>query len=163
MSATDDGLYAFSGERLQGGTQAIGDYAGQVLLIVNTASNCGFTPQYEGLEALYQRYHERGLEILAFPCNQFGAQEPGDAAAIGAFCQKNYGVSFPLFAKIDVNGDGAHPLFAYLKRKAPGLLGSEAIKWNFTKFLINRQGEVVKRYAPALAPEAIAKDIEALL
>jgi glutathione peroxidase len=163
MNAANDGLYAFSAERLQGGTQPIADYAGQVLLIVNTASNCGFTPQYEGLEALYKRFQARGLVILGFPCNQFGAQEPGDAAAITSFCQLNYGVSFPLFAKIDVNGDNAHPLFAYLKKKAPGLLGSEAIKWNFTKFLVSREGEVVKRYAPALAPEAMAKDIEALL
>ena len=156
-------LYAMSAERLHGGTQSLADYAGQVLLIVNTASNCGFTPQYAGLEALYQRYHARGLTILGFPCNQFGAQEPGNAAAIAAFCETNYGVSFPLFAKIDVNGEHAHPLYRHLKKAAPGLLGSEAIKWNFTKFLISRDGEVVKRYAPTLAPEAIAKDIEALL
>ena len=156
-------LYAMSAERLHGATQSLADYAGQVLLVVNTASNCGFTPQYAGLEALYQRYHARGLTILGFPCNQFGAQEPGNAAAIAAFCETNYGVSFPLFAKIDVNGEHAHPLYRHLKKAAPGLLGSEAIKWNFTKFLINRDGEVVKRYAPTLAPEAIAKDIEALL
>ena len=120
-------LYALSAERLHGETQSLADYAGQVLLIVNTASQCGFTPQYAGLEALYQRYHERGLTILGFPCNQFGAQEPGDAAEIGSFCQKNYGVSFPLFAKVDVNGQHAHPLFRLLKKAAPGLLGSEAI------------------------------------
>ena len=156
-------LYEMSAERLHGGTQSLADYAGQVLLVVNTASNCGFTPQYAGLEALYQRYHARGLTILGFPCNQFGAQEPGNAAAIAAFCETSYGVSFPLFAKIDVNGEHAHPLFRHLKKAAPGLLGSEAIKWNFTKFLISRDGEVVKRYAPTLAPEAIAKDIEALL
>ena len=156
-------LYAMSAERLHGATQSLADYAGQVLLVVNTASNCGFTPQYAGLEALYQRYHARGLTILGFPCNQFGAQEPGNAAAIAAFCETSYGVSFPLFAKIDVNGEHAHPLFRHLKKAAPGLLGSEAIKWNFTKFLISRDGEVVKRYAPTLAPEAIAKDIEALL
>ena len=156
-------LYEMSAERLHGRTQSLADYAGQVLLVVNTASNCGFTPQYAGLESLYQRYQARGLTILGFPCNQFGAQEPGNAAAIAAFCETSYGVSFPLFAKIDVNGEHAHPLFRYLKKAAPGLLGSEAIKWNFTKFLINRDGEVVKRYAPTLAPEAIAKDIEALL
>lgn len=156
-------LYELSAEQLQGGTQSLADYAGQVLLIVNTASHCGFTPQYAGLESLYQRYHARGLTILGFPCNQFGAQEPGNAAAIAAFCETNYGVSFPLFAKIDVNGEHTHPLYRHLKKAAPGLLGSEAIKWNFTKFLISRDGQVVKRYAPTLAPEAIAKDIEALL
>lgn len=156
-------LYEMSAERLHGGTQSLADYAGRVLLVVNTASNCGFTPQYAGLEALYQRYQARGLTILGFPCNQFGAQEPGNAAEIASFCQKNYGVSFPLFAKIDVNGEHTHPLYRHLKKAAPGLLGSEAIKWNFTKFLISRDGQVVKRYAPTLAPEAIAKDIEALL
>ena len=163
MIRTDEGIYRFDAERLRGGRQALADYAGQVLLIVNTASHCGFTAQYAGLEALYQRYRERGFAVLGFPCNQFGAQEPGDASEIADFCEVNYGVSFPLFAKIDVNGDDAHPLFRHLKAKAPGLLGSEAIKWNFTKFLVDRDGEVVKRYAPALAPEAIAADIEALL
>ena len=163
MSQSNDELYGLSAELLQGGTQSLADYAGKVLLIVNTASNCGFTAQYEGLEALYRRYQERGLVILGFPCNQFGAQEPGASSEIASFCQKNYGVSFPLFAKIEVNGDDAHPLFRHLKKKAPGLLGSEGIKWNFTKFLVNRDGDVVGRYAPALAPEAIAKDIEALL
>ncbi len=156
-------LSKFSAERLGGGIQPFSDYAGQVLLIVNTASHCGFTPQYEGLEALYQQYKERGLVILGFPCNQFGAQEPGAATEIASFCQKNYGVSFPMFDKIDVNGDTTHPLYQYLKKSAPGLLGSQGIKWNFTKFLINREGKVIKRYAPALAPEAIAKDIDALL
>lgn len=163
MNRPDEGIYRFDAERLRGGRQSLADYAGQVLLIVNTASRCGFTPQYAGLEALYRRYRERGFTILGFPCNQFGAQEPGDAAEISDFCEVNYGVSFPLFAKVDVNGDNTHPLFAYLKEQAPGLLGSQAIKWNFTKFLIGRDGEVVKRYAPALAPEAIAADIEALL
>ena len=163
MNVSNAELYKFSAERLQGDVQSIADYAGKVLLIVNTASNCGFTPQYAGLEALYERYKERGLVILGFPCNQFGAQEPGAATEIASFCQKNYGVSFPLFAKIEVNGDDTHPLYRYLKKSAPGLLGSEGIKWNFTKFLINREGEVVKRYAPALAPEAITKDIETLL
>lgn len=139
------------------------DYAGKVLLIVNTASHCGFTPQYAALEALYQRYRERGLVVLGFPCNQFGSQEPGEAEEIASFCQKNYGVSFPMFAKIDVNGNEAHPLYQYLKKAAPGLLGSEGIKWNFTKFLVDRQGEVVERYAPATAPESIARDIEKLL
>ncbi len=139
------------------------DYAGKVLLIVNTASHCGFTPQYAALEALYQRYRERGLVVLGFPCNQFGSQEPGEAEEIASFCQKNYGVSFPMFAKIEVNGNEAHPLYQYLKKAAPGLLGSEGSKWNFTKFLVDRQGEVVERYAPATAPESIARDIEKLL
>jgi len=156
-------IHEFTVERLEGGSQSLGDYAGQVLLIVNTASQCGFTPQYQGLEALYQRYRERGLVVLGFPCNQFGAQEPGAAAEIASFCQKNYGVSFPMFAKVEVNGDHAHPLYQYLKKAAPGLLGSEGIKWNFTKFLVNRQGEVTGRYAPATAPEAMATDIEELL
>ncbi|MBE2261054.1 MAG: glutathione peroxidase [Candidatus Accumulibacter sp.] len=156
-------IHDFTADRLEGGSQSLGDYAGKVLLIVNTASNCGFTPQYEGLEALYQRYRQRGFEVLGFPCNQFGSQEPGEADEIASFCQKNYGVSFPMFAKIDVNGDHAHPLYRYLKKAAPGLLGSEGIKWNFTKFLVNRQGEVSARYASATAPETIARDIEELL
>jgi|SRR5690242_15618280 len=138
-------------------------YAGKVLLIVNTASKCGFTPQYEGLEALHRRYAERGFEVLGFPCNQFGHQEPGDAAEIASFCSLTYDVTFPLFAKIDVNGDGADPLYAELKRQAPGLLGSKAIKWNFTKFLVDRTGKVVARYAPPTKPEEIAADIEKLL
>jgi len=156
-------IHEFTAERLAGGDRSIGAYAGKVLLIVNTASNCGFTPQYEGLEALYQRYRERGLEVLGFPCNQFGSQEPGEADEIASFCQKNYGVSFPMFAKIEVNGDDTHPLYRYLKKAAPGLLGSESIKWNFTKFLVNRQGQVTARYASATSPEAIAGDIEKLL
>ncbi|HRF11418.1 MAG: glutathione peroxidase [Candidatus Accumulibacter phosphatis] len=156
-------IHEFSVKLLTGGQQSMADYTGKVLLIVNTASHCGFTPQYAGLEALYQRYRERGLVVLGFPCNQFGSQEPGDAEEIAGFCQKNYGVSFPMFAKIEVNGDDAHPLYQYLKKAAPGLLGSEAIKWNFTKFLVNRQGEVNERYAPATAPESIANDIEKLL
>lgn len=163
MSSQDYDLSGFTAERLQGGMQTLADYAGKVLLIVNTASNCGFTPQYEGLEALYQRYRERGLVILGFPCNQFGAQEPGAADEIASFCQKNYGVSFPMFARIEVNGDNTHPLYQHLKKAAPGLLGTEGIKWNFTKFLVNRTGEVIKRYASAQAPEALASDIEALL
>jgi len=156
-------IYQLSVDRLQGGTQSLADYAGKVLLIVNTASECGFTPQYAGLEALHQRYGEQGLVVLGFPCNQFGAQEPGSAEEIGAFCEKNYGVSFPMFAKIEVNGEHAHPLYRYLKEHARGVLGSEAIKWNFTKFLVDRDGEVVDRYAPTTTPEAIAGDIEKLL
>ena len=163
MSQSAYKLGEFSAERLGGGIQDFSDYAGKVLLIVNTASHCGFTPQYEGLEALYQRYRERGLVILGFPCNQFGAQEPGAATEIASFCQKNYGVSFPMFARIEVNGDNAHPLYQHLKKAAPGLLGTEGIKWNFTKFLVNRKGEVIKRYASAQAPEALASDIGALL
>ena len=145
MSGSNDKLSEFTVERLQGGTQSLADYDGKVLLIVNTASHCGFTPQYEGLEALYQRFRERGLVVLGFPCNQFGAQEPGTPAEIASFCQKNYGVSFPIFARIEVNGDNTHPLYQHLKKAAPGLLGTEGIKWNFTKFLINRKGEVIKR------------------
>ena len=156
-------IHEFSAERLAGGSQSMVDYAGKILLIVNTASHCGFTPQYADLEALYQRYREQGLVVLGFPCNQFGSQEPGDAEEIASFCQKNYGVSFPMFAKIDVNGNDAHPLYQYLKKAAPGLLGSEGIKWNFTKFLVDRQGAVIGRYAPATAPESIAGDIEKLL
>jgi glutathione peroxidase len=163
MSETNAKLYEFTADRLHGGAQSLADYQGQVLLIVNTASRCGFTPQYAGLEALYQRFKSSGFTVLGFPCNQFGAQEPGDADEIGSFCETNYGVSFPLFAKIDVNGDQTHPLFRHLKKAAPGLLGSEGIKWNFTKFLVGRDGQVIRRYAPALAPEAIAKDIEAQL
>ena len=138
-------------------------YAGQVLLIVNTASKCGFTPQYEGLEALHRRYADRGFEVLGFPCNQFGAQEPGDAAEIASFCLLTYDVTFPVFAKVDVNGAGADPLFERLKSDAPGVLGSKAIKWNFTKFLIDRAGNVVDRYAPTTKPADIRTDIEKLL
>ena len=156
-------LADFSAERLASGEEALADYAGKVLLIVNTASHCGFTPQYEGLETLYQKYKDRGLLVLGFPCNQFGAQEPGRESEISSFCQKNYGVSFPMFAKIEVNGDNTHPLYQHLKKSAPGLLGSEAIKWNFTKFLVSQQGEIIKRYASATAPDAIGEDIEKLL
>ena len=148
---------------LSGTEQDLSEYQGSVVLIVNTASECGFTSQYEGLEALYQQYKDQGLVILGFPCNQFGQQEKGDNATIGVFCQKNYGVSFPMFAKIEVNGDGAAPLYQQLKSEAPGLLGSKGIKWNFTKFLINRQGKVVKRYAPTTKPEKLKADIESLL
>ncbi len=141
----------------------LSDYAGKVLLIVNTASKCGFTPQYEGLEALHRKYGARGFEVLGFPCNQFGGQEPGDAAEIANFCSLTYDVTFPVFAKVDVNGDAAAPVFKHLKKAAPGLLGSEAIKWNFTKFLVDRDGNVVDRYAPTTKPADIEKDIERLL
>ena len=139
------------------------DKLGTVLLVVNTASKCGFTPQFDGLEALYQRFAERGFEVLGFPCNQFGAQEPGDADEIAQFCKVNFGVTFPLMAKVDVNGPDASPVFDWMKGEAKGLLGSKAIKWNFTKFLIDREGHVVKRYAPTDRPESIAADIEKLL
>jgi glutathione peroxidase len=138
-------------------------YDGQVLLIVNTASKCGFTPQYEGLEALHRQYRDRGFSVLAFPCNQFGGQEPGDAEEIASFCRLTYDVTFPVFAKVDVNGNDAAPLFHHLKKQAKGLLGSQAIKWNFTKFLVGRDGQVVDRYAPTTKPEALVADIEKLL
>jgi glutathione peroxidase len=138
-------------------------YNGEVLLIVNVASQCGFTPQYKGLEALQHKYHDRGFEVLGFPCNQFGAQEPGSESEIAQFCEVNYGVTFPLFAKLDVNGDNAAPLYRHLKTAKKGLLGTEAIKWNFTKFLVDRQGAVVARFAPNDTPESIASDIEKLL
>ncbi len=156
-------IYEFSAHRLTGEPVSLADFSGQVLLIVNTASKCGFTPQYEELEQLYERYSAKGFSVLGFPCNQFGKQEAGDANEIGAFCQKNYGVSFPMFEKIEVNGEQAHPLYRHLKAAAPGLLGSEGIKWNFTKFLIGRDGRVVKRYAPLIKPLAISRDIEELL
>ena len=138
-------------------------YAGQVLLIVNTASKCGFTPQFAGLEALYRKYRDRGLAVLAFPCNQFREQEPGDAAEIANFCSTTYDVTFPIFPKIDVNGSNAAPLFEHLKAEAPGVLGTKGIKWNFTKFLVDRSGAVVQRFAPATAPQAIEQSIERLL
>jgi glutathione peroxidase len=153
-------VFDFHATSLDGGAADLARYRGQVLLIVNTASACGFTPQYKGLEQLYRDYGARGLAVLGFPCNQFGAQEPGTDAEIGAFCERNYGVSFPMFAKVDVNGDDAHPLWRHLKASAPGVLGTEAIKWNFTKFLVGRDGTVLKRYAPQTKPEDIAADIE---
>ncbi|HEV2573831.1 MAG TPA: glutathione peroxidase [Beijerinckiaceae bacterium] len=156
-------IYDFSARTLAGEDVSLADYRGKVLLIVNTASQCGFTPQYEGLEALYRDLQGRGLIVLGFPCNQFGAQEPGDAAEIANFCKLTYDVSFPMFAKIDVNGPAASPLYEWLKNEAPGVLGSKAIKWNFTKFLINRDGQVVGRFAPTTKPEALRADIEALL
>src|ERR1700744_475125 len=156
-------VYDYSASRLDGSLEKLDAYRGQVLLIVNTASACGFTPQYAGLEALYEKLHGDGLTILGFPCNQFGAQEPGSEAEIGAFCQKNYGVTFPMFSKIEVNGANAHPLYKYLKDAKPGLLGTEAIKWNFTKFLIGKDGEPVARYAPQTKPEELEAPIKALL
>ena len=147
----------------RGESLALRDKLGTVLLVVNTASKCGFTPQYDGLEKLYQSYKDRGFEVLGFPCNQFGAQEPGSAEEIEQFCKLNFGVTFPLMAKIDVNGANASPLYGWLKTEAKGVMGSTSIKWNFTKFLIGRDGKVVKRYAPTDKPEAIAKDIEKLL
>jgi len=156
-------FYDFEANLLDGTSQKLNAYRGKVLLIVNVASKCGFTPQYEGLEALYRAHKDQGFEILGFPCNQFGHQEPGDAGAIRDFCSEKYDVTFPLFAKIDVNGADAHPLYRYLKQAAPGVLGSEAIKWNFTKFLIDRDGNVVRRYASAEKPGKIEKDVVAML
>ncbi len=156
-------VYAFSAQTLDGKDRSLAEFTGQVLAIVNVASKCGFTPQYEGLEALYQTYKDRGFSVLGFPCNQFGAQEPGDAAEIANFCSLTYDVDFPMFAKVEVNGPGAHPLFDYLKREKKGLLGSEGIKWNFTKFLIGRDGEVVDRFAPTVKPQDMASAIEKLL
>ena len=146
-----------------GSTTDLSSHKGEVMLIVNVASKCGFTPQYEGLEALHRRYEAQGLTVLGFPCNQFGGQEPGDATEIANFCSTTYDVTFPVLAKVEVNGDGADPLFQWLKAEAPGLLGTKRIKWNFTKFLVNRDGEVVGRYAPTTKPEDLSKDIEAVL
>jgi glutathione peroxidase len=156
-------VYDFEADLLDGTPQRLDAYRGKVLLIVNVASKCGFTPQYEGLEALYRAHSAEGFAILGFPCNQFGHQEPGDADAIRAFCSANYDLSFPLFAKVDVNGAAAHPIYKYLKHAAPGVLGSEAIKWNFTKFLIDREGNVVRRYASAEPPQKIEGDVRKLL
>jgi glutathione peroxidase len=156
-------IYSFSARTLGGGEVSLEQYRGKVLLIVNTASECGFTPQYAGLQKVYEAYAGRDFVVLGFPCNQFGKQEPGDATQIGSFCEKNFGVSFPMFEKIDVNGANAHPLYRYLTSEAPGLLGLEGIKWNFTKFLVGRDGTVVKRYAPVTKPDAITADIEKLL
>jgi glutathione peroxidase len=156
-------VHDFTARAIDGKDVALSTHAGHVLLIVNTASKCGFTPQYDGLEALQKTYAPRGFAVLGFPCNQFGAQEPGDEAQIASFCDTRFGVSFPMFAKVDVNGDSAHPLWQHLKSAQPGLLGSEAIKWNFTKFLVDRKGAVVRRYAPNTEPADLAKDIEKLL
>jgi len=146
--------YDFQAASLEGKPLPLKEFEGKVMLIVNTASKCGFTPQYEGLETLYQKYRDRGLVVLGFPCNQFGAQEPGSAPEIGSFCQKNYGVTFPMFEKIDVNGDSTHPLYQWLKKSARGVLGTERIKWNFTKFLFDRNGNVVARFEPDVTPDS---------
>ena len=156
-------IYSFSAKDIKGQEVSMDDYRGKVLLIVNTASKCGFTPQFEGLQSLHDELGERGFEVLGFPCNQFMNQDPGNDDAISQFCSLNYGVSFPMFAKIEVNGDGTHPLFRFLKREAKGLMGSEKVKWNFTKFLVNREGQVVRRYAPTAKPADIRADIEKLL
>ncbi|MBK6638292.1 MAG: glutathione peroxidase [Rhodocyclaceae bacterium] len=156
-------FFDLSANLLTGKEQDFSAYKGKVVLVVNVASKCGFTPQYTGLEALWKKYKDRGLVILGFPCNQFGAQEPGDAAEIASFCSLTYPVSFPLFAKVDVNGDDTHPVYQHLKSAAPGLLGTEGVKWNFTKFLVDKKGQVVSRYAPTTTPESLEKDIEELL
>ncbi|MGA2888927.1 MAG: glutathione peroxidase [Terracidiphilus sp.] len=167
MKEKRETVYEFSASRLNesanGSPISLDEFRGQVLLIVNTASKCGFTPQYADLEQLYRAYKDRGFAVLGFPSNQFGAQEPGSEAEIGTFCEKNFGVSFPLFAKIEVNGPHAHPLYQFLKKANPGIFGIERIKWNFTKFLIDRQGRVAGRYAPSTKPKALASAIEALL
>ena len=152
-------LYDFTVNDIEGRPVPLDRYKGKVLLVVNTASKCGFTPQYKGLETLYRKYRDRGLEVLGFPCNQFGGQEPGSEQDIATFCETNYDVTFPMFAKIDVNGDKAAPLYRYLKHEKPGLLGSEAIKWNFTKFLVDRAGSVIARFAPNDAPESLEPDV----
>jgi len=156
-------IHEFSVPALEKGEIRLGDHVGKVLLLVNTASKCGLTPQYEGLEELHRTYGERGISVIGFPCNQFGNQEPGGHEEIGAFCQRNYGVSFPISAKIEVNGKGTHPLWAYLKQEKSGFLGFSRIKWNFTKFLVDRDGKVVRRFSPTTKPEAIAAHIEKLL
>ena len=156
-------LHEFSADTLAGKPFKLSALKGRVVLVVNTASQCGLTPQYQGLEALHLAYHAEGLEVIGFPCNQFGGQEPGGADEIGAFCQKNYGVSFRMMDKIEVNGSNAHPLYKWLAKAAPGLLGSEAIKWNFTKFLVGRDGNVIKRYAPQTEPKDLEKDVVAAL
>ena len=156
-------VYDFSAKTITGEEKALEFYKGKVLLIVNVASKCGFTPQYKGLQTLYETYKERGFEILGFPCNQFGGQEPGTEEEITSFCELNYGVSFPMFAKVDVKGDHAHPLFTYITEQAPGILGMKAVKWNFTKFLIGRDGKVIKRFAPQTKPEDVEKEIEKVL
>jgi glutathione peroxidase len=156
-------LSDFSATAIDGAPVDMARYGSKVLLIVNTASKCGFTPQYEGLEALYREFRDQGFEVLGFPCNQFRAQEPGTEDEIAAFCRHNFGVTFPMFARIEVNGGGAHPLFRYLKSRAPGILGTQAIKWNFTKFLVKKDGSVYKRYGPRTPPRKLAADIRMLL
>ncbi|HWH75033.1 MAG TPA: glutathione peroxidase [Methylibium sp.] len=156
-------VYDFEARRITGEPLSLADWRARVLLIVNTASACGFTPQFAGLEALWQDYGERGLTVIGFPCNQFGGQDPGSPAEIASFCEQHYGVSFPMMAKVEVNGAGAHPLWQWLSGEARGLLGTRAIKWNFTKFLVGRDGRALRRYAPSARPEALRKDIEAAL
>lgn len=156
-------IYDFEVNTLKGEEESLAKYKGKVLLVVNTASKCGFTPQYKGLQEVYEKYKDRGFEVLGFPSNQFAGQEPGDNDEIAEYCEINYGVTFPMFEKIDVKGDEAHPLFKYLSKEAPGVLGSQSIKWNFTKFLIDREGRVLKRYAPKTTPEQIESDISKLL
>ena len=156
-------IYTFGAENFKNEVIDFAKYQGKTLLIVNTASACGFTPQYAGLEALYQQYKDQGFEVLAFPCNQFGKQEKGDNTEIKQFCDLNFNISFELFSKIEVNGENTHPLYQHLKSEAPGILGSKGIKWNFTKFLVNNQGQVIKRYSPTTKPADIAADIAALL
>jgi glutathione peroxidase len=156
-------VYDFSATSIEGQPVQMSSFKDKVLLIVNTASQCGFTSQYQGLQALYDKYANRGVAVLGFPCNQFGAQEPGSATDIQSFCEKRFGVTFPLFEKIDVNGANAHPIYQFLTKSAPGILGTEGIKWNFTKFLVDGNGNVVKRYASATDPKDIERDIEALL
>jgi glutathione peroxidase len=156
-------FYSFTARSIDGRDVAMSDYQGKVVLVVNVASKCGFTPQYTGLEELYKSYAPRGLVVLGFPCNQFGAQEPGSEADIQTFCSTTYPVSFPMFAKVEVNGPGAHPIYQFLKKEQRGVLGTEAIKWNFTKFLVDKQGQVVDRYAPQTKPEDLAKTIAGLL
>ena len=160
---SDATIYDFSAKDIKGNEISLADYQGKVLLIVNTASKCGFTPQFEGLQNLHKELGDKGFEVLGFPCNQFLSQDPGDEDAISQFCSLNYGVSFPMFAKIEVNGEGTHPLFRFLKKEAKGLMGSEKVKWNFTKFLVDSNGRVVRRYAPTAKPEEIRADIEKLL
>ncbi|MBL8328828.1 MAG: glutathione peroxidase [Rubrivivax sp.] len=161
--AAEQTVYDFEALSIEGKPAHLSTQRGKVLLIVNTASECGFTPQFGGLEKLWEDYRERGLVVLGFPSNQFGGQDPGSNDEIGAFCQRNYGVSFPMMSKVEVNGAGAHPLWKWLTREAPGLLGSKAVKWNFTKFLVGRDGAVIRRYAPTDSPESLRKDIEAAL
>jgi glutathione peroxidase len=156
-------VYDFSARTIDGKARKLSDYKGKVLLVVNTASQCGFTPQYKGLEALYKKYKSKGFAVLGFPSNQFGQQEPGPESEIAEFCEMNYGVTFPMFSKVDVNGDAAHPLFKYLTTTKKGLLGSEGIKWNFTKFLIGKDGEVIERYAPTTKPEDLERDVDEAL
>ncbi|MAA70443.1 MAG: glutathione peroxidase [Bermanella sp.] len=156
-------IYDFKATDIQGNERDLAEFKGKVLLIVNTASKCGFTPQFEGLEDMYKSLNEKGLEVLGFPCNQFAQQDKGSDSEIAGFCMKNYGVSFPMFSKVEVNGDQAHPLYQYLKKEARGVLGTQKIKWNFTKFLVNKEGKVVKRFAPTSKPEAIEKHVQALL